>query len=316
MIYEDIKEAYVGTATVFYDNPNSGRVYAVTCAHNLVHYDPTEDTVHSLKYCWFDRRITKNRQVYCVSESRHKYRIDEHWIHPNYDPKEQVSPYDLAIVSFIDDDIFFKDSSSVQNKSMNQSKSFRNYKSSWEDRAAHNNESALKGMELDKPLEERSVASRILSTSVAPVITAVFGLTIGLGAVTGGVAVEPLSMISGAFPASVGFEGIALFGFPQKKRGELWGEQMDIAPNMFTDFKDGKMIKYRIHTTGGQSGSAIIKSTEKGTKWKILGIHTGGKAADSNWGIKMTQSNVQWIQDNVQEIEQAADPSKLTVMFL
>ena len=51
MIYEDIKEAYVGTATVFYDNPNSGRVYAVTCAHNLVHYDPTEDTVHSLKYC-------------------------------------------------------------------------------------------------------------------------------------------------------------------------------------------------------------------------------------------------------------------------
>eukprot|EP01084_Bolivina_argentea_P211223 359327_1 len=87
---------YKGTATVFHVDEKHKRAYAITCGHNLIHYDLLYQKTHLLKHAWFDRRITDNWKLYTSSKSIIAYKVDQIWIHPKYDSRQIIDPHDLA----------------------------------------------------------------------------------------------------------------------------------------------------------------------------------------------------------------------------
>lgn len=112
MIFDD-NTAYVGTATVIGTDSRHGVCYALTCASNLVKCDSNgkgNNQISHVKYAWFDRRVSKKSfftgQNY--SESIITYPIDFYKYHEKYDPKTSSSSYDVAIIAFVDNDLFFQ----------------------------------------------------------------------------------------------------------------------------------------------------------------------------------------------------------------
>eukprot|EP01084_Bolivina_argentea_P283214 484995_1 len=286
MKFKGMKSAYVGTAAVFYNNRKTKRIYAVTCAHNLAHYDPIKQKMCSLEYVWFDRRITTNWSMYARSKSVKTYAIDMKWVHPLYDPKEHISPNDLGIVSFIDDDRYFTN-------------------------------------HLYKMREQTKCADAGAGMGARAGFPVGFFGGLAAGAAVGiGAAVLPLLIIGAAGGVLTGYKvggaigsgisdgvlyvlgrnnRIELVGYPGEKNGQLWGEKVyrrtGALDQIFTEFKHGKMMHYKIHTTGGQSGSAILFRS------KIIGIHTGGNESTYNWGVKITKNKWEWIKKSVESVE-------------
>ena len=109
---EDKKEkVFFGTATVFCVDNKKGCCYALTCAHNLLHYDQFTDNKFYLKKAWFERRLSKwSLFSGYTSESFKRYCIVYYDFHEKYDPRA-VSPstYDIGIIAFYDPDKFYHD---------------------------------------------------------------------------------------------------------------------------------------------------------------------------------------------------------------
>jgi len=98
--------SYNGTASVFAVDKTTKKAYAVTCAHNLVIYDPLKNTPNYCTAVTFERRKTIAKGS---SKSIKEYKVSDKWIHPDYDPSKAVDSNDLAIIDFYDDDEYFKD---------------------------------------------------------------------------------------------------------------------------------------------------------------------------------------------------------------
>eukprot|EP01084_Bolivina_argentea_P107059 191451_1 len=279
MIFEDMGNCYSGTATVFYNNSKTKRVYAITCGHNLIHYNHLEDRVHLLKHIWFDRRKTNDRILWKSSISKHKYEIDSVWIHPKYDAKESVSAFDLGIVSFIDSDNFFTRNVNHMNKL----------------KLGGCNYVAGNSRKCDK------VSRNFDQYDFYP------------------------------------FEGFSLMGFPGEKNGQLWGETVMKDSRSIAKFqtkvmkqfekKGGDMLKYRVHTSHGQSGASVVLTSRTNYflcrdriysdhnqnklhahiysdhNQMIYGIHTGGDSTTLNWGVKINQNHKEWILSCVTSVE-------------
>eukprot|EP01084_Bolivina_argentea_P160952 280227_1 len=262
-----------GTATIFYHNPNTKRMYAITCAHNLLHYDAWTDSIWTLKSMWFDRRLTNNYKIYSSSKSIKRYIVDETWSHPKYDPKRVLSGFDLAIISFIDDDQYF-----TQNlNNMNIVKTFTGYPEEKSDLEEKSNNS--KSGYADR------VQRYILTNNNATDFDFL------------------KSFIVAALPYCVNHSGYSLFGYPGDKNGELWGEQIsknEANKKLLDVRKNGDMITYTIHTKGGQSGSAIIYSCKD--SFKIVAIHVTGND-QKNFGVLLTESKIKWIVQCIKQIE-------------
>ena len=56
---------------------------------------------------------------------------------------------------------------------------------------------------------------------------------------------------------------IHIFGYPVSKRGELWGDSKQVS--VFKANKKTNLVQYDLPTTGGQSGSPIIRVTQNTT---------------------------------------------------
>lgn len=113
MTFEGIpNKSYVGTATRFQYVPKTKRTYAITCAHNLMHYDHVLKKKHAVKQAWFN-------QMRCDVPTGMKdfekgtgtmdaaLSIDKTWIHPDYDASAIGCPNDLAVISFIENNNLF-----------------------------------------------------------------------------------------------------------------------------------------------------------------------------------------------------------------
>eukprot|EP01084_Bolivina_argentea_P291119 500295_1 len=98
--------------------------------------------------------------------------------------------------------------------------------------------------------------------------------------------------------------------------------------------KNTDMMSYRMHTTGGQSGSAVVIVTADTDavkiagkrqpfdfiytkqKQRIIGIHTGGDSTKSNWAVRIKSDTVQWIEKCVKSIEKMKDAKHIVQLFV
>ena len=113
-------------------------------------------------------------------------------------------------------------------------------------------------------------------------------------------------------------------GFPEEKKGQLL-EAVCLGSQCYPN-NDGTIIKHKIDTTGGQSGSAIVRLEFKGTdlliEWMskniaqvnvdIIGIHTkGDDQRVTNSGVIITKDLKDWIKGIVEQYSQCGD--KVTI---
>eukprot|EP01084_Bolivina_argentea_P003941 7479_1 len=268
-----------GTATVFYVNKESNKAYAITCAHNLIYYS-SEGTTHKAENILFRRQTTQVhidvnmpqlRDLSTTSTFNKGYKIDNNciWTHPQYNPQSKTpDSYDLGIVSFEDFDEYFCSKNSELNV-LPITESFAisstiNYVSNTTKRLVDN-----------LVQEPQNFFVNLGSNLMA-------GIPFGDN--------QPVSY----------FSGLAIIGYPDEKQEQLWKEEeisenaVEVYRKECEDYKNGEMIKYKIHTTTGQSGSPIIVG--KGDNGiKIIGIHTS-RYSDSNYGVKLNEKNIEWIK--------------------
>eukprot|EP01084_Bolivina_argentea_P071159 129412_1 len=283
---EELKP-FQGTATIFYVDELTKRVYAITAAHNLVHYNKKTTRIHRSAGAWFDHRVTSVPWVHKMSpswfnsassKSKGEYKIDQiwihkqHWIHKIEETLEtkvdsstpldsdkihmplgqnpgELTPYDLAIVSFCMNDI------TVFHRGYNPM--------------------------LDK-----------------------------LPKKFGGLAIP-------GYPCKI----------KRHKDNKCLCEQPLSAKKTprkrLREIRMGGMFEYDIQTSGGQSGSPIIikePETEKKTitEFKIIGIHTfGDDVDDKNGGVKLenNMNHLQWIVESVCDTNEKIKQKKDEVLM-
>lgn len=92
---------------------------------------------------------------------------------------------------------------------------------------------------------------------------------------------------------------VAVVGFPGEHKGEKWGMAAQVPTDKHKDWHltEKEILVYDfIDTSPGQSGSPIIV----GDAFDILGVHTGGSAAQrKNWGTYITSTKLNWIESTV-----------------
>eukprot|EP01084_Bolivina_argentea_P051909 95409_1 len=271
-IYNNKKYKGYGTATIFHNNPKTGRIYAITCGHNLIHHHAMSSTNWTAETMWFERRLTNNYKIYSSSKSVKQYAVDKTWIHPQYDPEKKICAFDLAIISFIDYDQYF----TKHLENMNVVKTFSGYHTQniYADRVQ---KAILTNADATDLHFFKSLITSAMPYSISHCGYSLFG-----------------------YPVD------------KQKNGQLWGEQITIkeAKEKILDVrKDGEMIAYTIHTDKGQSGSAIVHSNNG--SFKIVAVHTTGSSSE-NCGVILTENKMNWITECVKQIEHQTNSKNIT----
>ena len=90
---------------------------------------------------------------------------------------------------------------------------------------------------------------------------------------------------------------LAIVGYPAEKKGDKWGMVVDVPDDKKFEWLNGNsrqrdlLVYDFIDTSPGQSGCPIISNPGK-----IVGVHTGGKAALlKNWGTYVSPAKLHWI---------------------
>ena len=113
--------------------------------------------------------------------------------------------------------------------------------------------------------------------------------------------------------ADVAVIGVAVIGFPAEKKGQMWGHGVVLKENPLEKINNGTMLSYDIQTTGGQSGSPILRSEGDGAF--IVGIHTTGGLV-KNSGVKMSAKKTRWVKQCVESNGDVADLSLFSTSVL